>query len=83
MIVCSQSLGIRAIDVSRIEEVVSLLAGWESVPLWLIVLTLGMVPAVLNSSLPLMAHFRGSLAEWNLSQPEQTHLPIAWLAGAR
>lgn len=158
MIVVLQSLGIRSIDVSQIEEVESLLAGWKSVPLGLIVLTLGIVPGVCeecffrgfllhgllqslrpaaaitisaiafglfhvilaggaaperllpstcmgvllgwvawqsssivtsillhcvhNSSLLLMAHFRGDLAKWNLGQPDELHLPIAWLAGA-
>jgi sodium transport system permease protein len=46
LVVFAQSLGIRGIDISQIKNVDTLLEGWKSVPLWVIVLCLGVVPGV-------------------------------------
>lgn len=155
LILLAQSWGIRGIDPSQIENVEEILAGWKSVPTWLIVLTLGVVPGICeecffrgylfnglrdhfkafgaivvtavafglfhvvlaggaaperllpstlmgillgwlrwrtgslvpsiilhvlhNSSLLLVAQSRDSLAQWNIGQNQQEHLPGSWL----
>ena len=56
LIVLMQSWGIRGIDLSRIEDVDKLLAGWKSVPLWATLLALGVVPGICEE-----CFFRGYL----------------------
>ncbi|PQO33691.1 ABC transporter permease subunit/CPBP intramembrane protease [Blastopirellula marina] len=56
LIIGAQNLGIRGIDVSQIENVERLLAGWKDVPLWLVVVCLGVVPGVCEE-----CFFRGYL----------------------
>ena len=156
LVVFAQSIGIRGIDLSQIENVEGLLAGWREVPLWLIVVCLGVIPgvceecffrgylfnglkqhlnatwtivvsavafglfhvvlaggaaperllpstlmglllgwmafrsgsivpsivlhAIHNSTLLLVVQSRDLLAEWNIGQVEQVHLPWLWLA---
>jgi ABC-2 type transport system permease protein/sodium transport system permease protein len=158
LVVFAQSMGIRGIDLSKIENVESLLAGWKEVPLWLVVLCLGVVPgvceecffrgylfnglkqhlnatwtivvsavafglfhvvlaggaaperllpstlmglllgwmayrsgsivpsillhAIHNSTLLIVVQSRDLLAEWNIGQVEQVHLPWPWLAAS-
>ncbi len=158
LVVFAQSIGIRGIDLSQIENVESLLAGWREVPLWLVVICLGVVPGVCeecffrgyllnglkqhfnatwtivvsaiafglfhvvlaggaapermlpstvmglllgwmayrsgsivpsivlhathNSTLLIVVQSRDLLAEWNIGQVEQTHLPWLWLAAS-
>ena len=156
LVVFAQSIGIRGIDVSQIENVESLLAGWKEIPIWLVVLCMGVVPgvceeyyfrgylfnglkqhlnsggtiavsaiafglfhvvltggaaperllpstlmglllgwlayrsgsllpsivlhAIHNSTLLVMVQSRDLLAQWNIGQVEQSHLPWQWLA---
>ena len=46
MVVWMHSFGLNAIDESKLKQVESLLAGWRTVPLPLIVITLGVLPGV-------------------------------------
>ena len=158
LVIVAQSLGIRGIDLSKIENVESLLAGWKEVPLWQVVICLGVVPgvceecffrgylfnglkqhlnatwtivvsavafglfhvvlaggaaperllpstlmglllgwmayrsgsivpsillhAIHNSTLLIVVQSRDLLAEWNIGQVEQVHLPWPWLAAS-
>jgi sodium transport system permease protein len=158
LIILLQSWGIRGIDLSRVEDVEQLLAGWKSVPLWLTLFCLDIVPGVCeecffrgyffnglksqlharwtiilsaiafglfhvvlaggaaperllpstlmglllgwlawrsgslipsillhvvhNCSLLWIANSRDMLAEWNIGQAEQQHLPWMWLLPA-
>jgi ABC-2 type transport system permease protein/sodium transport system permease protein len=68
LVVFAQSMGIRGIDLSKIENVESLLAGWKEVPLWLVVICLGVVPGVCEE-----CFFRGYLFN-GLKQ----HLNATW-----
>lgn len=68
LVVFAQSMGIRGIDLSQIENVESLLAGWKEVPLWLVVICLGVVPGVCEE-----CFFRGYLFN-GLKQ----HLNATW-----
>ncbi|MEL6109409.1 MAG: CPBP family glutamic-type intramembrane protease [Planctomycetota bacterium] len=155
IVVVAHGWGIRGFDPSQIENVEALLAGWKSVPLWVVVLCMGVVPgvceelsfrgylfgalkrhlgaaatitssaiafglfhvvlaggaaperilpstlmglllgwvawqckssvpaiilhAVHNSTLLIMVHSRDLLAQWNIGQTEQQHLPALWL----
>ncbi|MEM1069782.1 MAG: CPBP family intramembrane glutamic endopeptidase, partial [Planctomycetota bacterium] len=56
IVVFAQGLGIRGFDPDQIENVETLLAGWKQVPLWVIVLCMGVVPGVCEE-----AFFRGFL----------------------
>ncbi|MEW4490938.1 ABC transporter permease subunit/CPBP intramembrane protease [Thalassoglobus sp. JC818] len=56
LVLLTQRLGIRGIDPSQIENVEQLLAGWETVPTWLIILTMGVVPGICEE-----CFFRGYL----------------------
>ena len=56
IIVFLQSLGIRGFDPEQIQDIDQLLAAWKEVPLWLIVLSLGVVPGICEE-----AFFRGFL----------------------
>jgi len=56
LLVLAQDLGIRGIDPAQIENVEELLAGWKSVPTWLVVLALGVVPGICEE-----CFFRGYL----------------------
>ena len=56
LVVLAQSLGIRGIDPTRIENVESLLAGWNEVPPWLVIFCLGVVPGICEE-----CFFRGFL----------------------
>lgn len=156
LVLFANSLGIRGFDPSKVENVESLLAGWREVPLWLIVICLGVVPgiceecffrgylfsglkqhfnaagtilisavafglfhvvmaggvtperifpstlmglllgyvawqsksvlpsmllhAIHNSTLLVVVQSRDKLAEWNIGQVQQEHLPWWWLA---
>lgn len=158
LVIFAQSIGIRGIDISKIENVDKLLEGWKAVPLWLVVVCLGVVPGVCeefffrgylfnglrqhlnatgtilisavifglfhvvlaggaaperllpsalmgvllgwlawhsrsvvpsmilhvihNSTLLIVVQSRDLLAQWNIGQMEQTHLPGALLAGS-
>ena len=68
LVIVAQSLGIRGIDLSKIENVESLLAGWKEVPLWQVVICLGVVPGVCEE-----CFFRGYLFN-GLKQ----HLNATW-----
>jgi len=68
LILLLQSVGIRGIDLSRIEDVEQLLASWQTVPLWLMLLTLGVVPGIFEE-----CFFRGYL--W---QGLRQALPAVW-----
>jgi sodium transport system permease protein len=50
MIVALHSMGIRGPDLSSFEQVEQLLAGWRQVPLWLIILALGLAPGICEES---------------------------------
>ncbi len=56
IVVYAHGFGIRGIDPDKIKNVESLLAGWKQVPLWLMVLCLGILPGVCEE-----AFFRGFL----------------------
>ena len=56
LVVLAQSMGIRGIDPTRIENVESLLAGWNEVPPWLVIVCLGVVPGICEE-----CFFRGFL----------------------
>ncbi|MEM7476524.1 MAG: ABC transporter permease subunit/CPBP intramembrane protease [Planctomycetota bacterium] len=56
LVIFAQRLGIRGFDPSQIEDVDSLLASWKLVPVWLIVLCLGIAPGVCEE-----CFFRGFL----------------------
>ncbi|MEM9369324.1 MAG: type II CAAX endopeptidase family protein [Planctomycetota bacterium] len=55
-VIVAQGLGLRGFDPAQIENVESLLASWEQVPIWLVVLCLGVVPGLCEE-----AFFRGFL----------------------
>ena len=46
LVVFAQSLGIRGFDPSQIENIQTLLAGWNQIPLWVVVVCLGIVPGI-------------------------------------
>lgn len=56
LVVLAQSLGIRGFDPSQVENVDSLLAAWQEIPLWAVVVCLGVVPGVCEE-----CFFRGFL----------------------
>ncbi|WP_237228624.1 ABC transporter permease subunit/CPBP intramembrane protease [Rubinisphaera sp. JC750] len=56
LLMLAQDWGIRGIDPEQLENVEQLLAGWKSVPTWLVLLTLGVVPGVCEE-----CFFRGYL----------------------
>lgn len=56
LVVLAQGMGLRGISPEQIEKVESLLASWENVPTWAIVLCLGIVPGVCEE-----CFFRGYL----------------------
>lgn len=156
LVMFAQSLGIRGFDPDQVENIESLLAGWKDVPLWVVVVCLGVVPGICeecffrgflfnglkqhlnavgtitlsaiafglfhvvlaggaaperilpstlmgmllgwvawqsgsaipsivvhvvhNSMLLIVVHSRDLLAEWNIGQMKQEHLPWWWLA---
>ncbi|MEM6473904.1 MAG: ABC transporter permease subunit/CPBP intramembrane protease, partial [Planctomycetota bacterium] len=56
IVIIAQGLGIRGFDPSQLENVETLLEGWKQVPLWVVVVCLGVVPGVCEE-----AFFRGFL----------------------
>ncbi|MCH2209822.1 MAG: ABC transporter permease subunit [Fuerstiella sp.] len=56
LVVFAQSIGIRGFDPEQIENIDSLLAGWKNVPLWVVVVCLGVVPGICEE-----CFFRGFL----------------------
>ena len=46
LVVFAQSLGIRGFDPNQIENVEDLLAGWKNIPVWVVVVCLGIVPGI-------------------------------------
>lgn len=56
LVILAQSIGIRGFDPEQIENVGELLALWKEIPLWLVVLCLGVVPGVCEE-----CFFRGYL----------------------
>ncbi len=156
IVVYAHSWGIQGFDAAKIKNIEDILASWQQVPLWVIVLCLGVVPGVCeeiffrgflfnglkrqfnpiatilvsavlfgifhvvlsggaapervlpstlmgvllgwltfqsgsvipaiilhalhNSTLLIIVHSKGLLAEWNIGQLEQNHLPTLWLA---
>ena len=56
IIVFLQSVGIRGFDPAQIKDIDQLLAAWKEVPLWVVVLSLGVVPGICEETF-----FRGFL----------------------